>query len=60
MTPTSRHQQVEQALTDLDQAGTRVSIAPVTAHTDIARATLYLCPETPAAAHSPLHDMAQT
>ena len=47
MTPTSRHQQVEKTLTDLDQACTRVRIAPVTTHTGIARATLYLHPEAP-------------
>ena len=41
MTTTNRHQQVEQALTDLHQSGTRVSIAAVATHTGIARATLY-------------------
>lgn len=41
MTPASRHQQVQQALTELLQAGTQVSIAAVAAHTGIARATLY-------------------
>ena len=45
MTPPSRHQQVEQALTDLHQSGPRVSIAAVVTHTGIARATLYRHPE---------------
>ena len=41
MTPPSRHQQVEQALAELQQAGTRVSITAVATHTGIARGTLY-------------------
>ena len=45
MTPTNRHQQVEQALADLHQSGTRVSIAAIATHTGIARATLYRHPE---------------
>jgi len=45
MTPASRHQQVEQALTELLHAGTGVSITAVAAHTGIARATLYRHPE---------------
>jgi len=56
MTPTNRHQQVEQALTDLHHAGTRVSIAAVAKHTSIGRATLYRQPRThrpdPRAPHS--------
>ena len=45
MTPTSRHQQVEQALAELQQAGIPVSITAVAVHTGIARATLYRHPE---------------
>ena len=45
MTTPSRHQQVEQALTDLHHAGGRVSITAVATHTGIARATLYRHPE---------------
>jgi hypothetical protein len=45
MTTTNRHQQIEQALTDLHHAGARVSIAAIATHTGIARATLYRHPE---------------
>ncbi|GAA1228329.1 hypothetical protein [Rhodoglobus aureus] len=45
MTTTNRHQQIEQALTDLHHAGVRVSIAAIATHTGIARATLYRHPE---------------
>jgi len=51
MTPTNRHQQVEQALTDLHQSGTRVRIAAVAKHTGIGRATLYRHPELIALIH---------
>jgi len=51
MTPTNRHQQVEQALTDLHHAGTRVRIAAVAKHTGIGRATLYRHPELIALIH---------
>ena len=45
MTPTSRHQQVEQALAELQQAGIPASITAVAARTGIARGTLYRHPE---------------